>query len=66
MQGKSHDQEKTAEMTKREPVGFRCDECRRWFPRTKREIVNEGWFCPKCGEEAQEEFDRAWERFMRD
>jgi len=48
------------------PIGFRCDNCRRWFPRVKRTVVNEGWFCPTCGEAAQEEFDRTWQRFMRE
>jgi rRNA maturation endonuclease Nob1 len=55
-------QDQQASLKKREPVGFRCDDCRRWYPRTKRVIVNEGWFCPSCGEEAQDEFDFRWRR----
>ena len=52
-------------VSKREPIGFRCDECGRWCPRTKRVVVNEGWFCPNCGEESQDDFDRAWDRMVK-
>jgi hypothetical protein len=60
------DEKRVKTAATRKPVGFRCDGCRRWFPRVRRTVVNQGWFCPKCGEEAQEEFDRAWQGFMRD
>lgn len=59
---KNIDQKKQTFPTKRMPVGFHCDECRRWYPRTKRVIVNEGWYCPRHGEEAQDEFDFRWQR----
>jgi hypothetical protein len=64
MRGKKNDQENTVGTTKRVPVGFRCDECKRWYPRTERVIVNEGWYCPTHGGEAQDEFDRAWDRMV--